>query len=149
ASKKAPEAKAPPSPAAEEPAEAPPEPAEPAPAPEPPPVTDFDASAEVIELHVRDLNAIYESDKATAGAKLTGKTVRATGNVDRVVVNSGLDIFYVLLTSSEPKSWNVRCVFNAEHGNDLKRLVKGREATVQGTYGGYTRNILLKDCILV
>ena len=117
----------------------------PAPVPEP----EIDTTAEEIEINVKDLNAIYQTDKASAGAKLADKTLRVTGIVDRAVVNSGLDIYYVLLTSNEPKSWNVRCTFDAEHGTELRGLVKGHTVTVQGKYSGYERNILLKDCFLV
>ncbi|MFC1918063.1 hypothetical protein ACFLXH_05380, partial [Chloroflexota bacterium] len=119
------------------------------PAPEPATLPEIDASAEVIELNVQDLSALYQNDKAGTGTKLTNKTVRVTGIVERAVANSGLDIYYVLLTSSGSKSWNVRCTFNAGNSSDLRGLVRGRPATIQGQYAGYERNILLKECFLV
>ena len=123
----------------------------PAPAPEAAPisVSEIDTTAEVIEINIKDLNAIYQTDKAAAGAKLTDKTLRVTGIVDRAVANSGLDIYYVLLTSNDPRSWNVRCTFAEESSSDLRKLVRGHVVTVQGKYAGYERNILLQDCFLV
>jgi len=114
-----------------------------------PPVIVPDFSADIVEVNAAGLSAVFHGNKAEATEKLAGKTVRATGTVDRIVVNGALNIYYVLLTSGDPQGWNVRATFNEQNGLDLKQLVKGYTVTLQGKYSGYERNILLKDCFIV
>ena len=78
------------------------------------------------------------------------KVLQVTGTVDKVFAKDQLDIFYILLGGAgKPVTWQVRCTFSREHGSRLSRLTDGQTATVQGTYIGYERNIILKDCSLV
>ena len=133
---------------------------EPAPAPAPAPVTTpapepapFDSLATtesgMIEATVEELDAAYKADKLAAHAKLNGKTLRVTGMVDKVVLREHIDILYVMLTGANKReAWNVRCTFNKSDGSSLRRLPDGEMVKIQGIYGGYERNILLKDCIL-
>jgi len=155
----APETEPAPAPAPEPAPELAPE-TEPAPAPAPAPVTTpapepapFDSLATtesgMIEATVEELDAAYKADKLAAHAKLNGKTLRVTGMVDKVVLREHIDILYVMLTGANKReAWNVRCTFNKSDGSSLRRLPDGEMVKIQGIYGGYERNILLKDCIL-
>lgn len=120
-----------------------------APTPAAAPDLEPEATTGVINATVEELNAAFNSDKAGANAKLMDKTLRITGTVDKVFVRDNLDIFYIILAGAGgPSSWQIRCTFNREHSAHLSRLTAGQNATVQGTYTGYERNIILKECSL-
>ena len=126
------------------------------PEPEPEPMPEIELAPESeptpteIEVTVEELHSAYEADKVAADAKFTNKILKATGVVDRIVVEDIHDIYYIILTSAEKKEeWNVRCTFDKEHGAKLNRLTAGQTAMVQGKYDGYRINILMRDCVLV
>ncbi|MBU2534720.1 MAG: hypothetical protein ABIK32_00900 [Chloroflexota bacterium] len=153
------EAETEPAPAPDSEAEPAPEPVteiepevEPAPATEPVAATALepDASTGTIITTVEELNAAFNSDKTGTNNKLLNKILQVTGTVDKIFAKDHLDIFYILLGGAGGRvTRQVRCTFSREHGTYLSRLTDGQTATVQGTYVGYERNIILKDCSLV
>lgn len=123
----------------------------PAPVPEPVPVPDLnpDPATGVITVTVDQLNAAYQADKMATHDKLTDKTLRVTGTVDKIIVKEQLDIQYLLLAGAA--GWgglNVRCTFAQKYAVQLSRLTPGQTVPIQGKYAGYERNIILKDCLL-
>jgi hypothetical protein len=123
---------------------------EPTPVPEPELVLEPEPTSGAIAATVKQLNSVYNADKAATNAKLTNKTLKVTGVVDKIVVREHLDIQYILLTSAgKQEAWNVRCTFDKKHGAQLKQLTAGETVTVQGKYDGYERNIIMRDCALV
>lgn len=119
-------------------------PSEPAPALEPHP------DSGIIETSVAQLNAAYRQDKAGTNARLKDSILLVTGVVDKIVLREHLGIQYLLLSSgSNQERFNVRCTFDSQQGAALRRLTEGESVTVKGSYGGYERNIMLKDCALV
>jgi len=149
----APETEPPPEaePAKESAAEAEPEAAAvPAQEPVAAPTLEPDPATGTINATVEELNAAFNSDKAGTNTKLLNKLLKVTGPVHKIFAKDNLDIFYIILTSAgRPSTWQVRCTFSREHGAYLSRLTEGQEQTVQGTYVGYERNIILKECSLV
>ena len=117
---------------------------EPVPVPGPEPET----SSTAIEVTVEELNLAYQEDKVAANAKFTNRILRVTGSVDKVVVRDYLDIAYVLLAGAVTLKWNVRCTFEKQYSSQLNRLTQGQVVTVQGEYGGYERNIIMKNCVV-
>ena len=114
------------------------------------PTLEPDPATGTINATVEELNAAFNSDKAGTNTKLLNKLLKVTGPVQKIFAKDNLDIFYIILTSAgRPSTWQVRCTFSREHGAYLSRLTEGQEQTVQGTYVGYERNIILKECILV
>ena len=114
------------------------------------PTLEADPATGTIKATIAGLNAAFNSDKAVTNNKLMTKPLQVTGNVDKVFTRDNLDIFYILLAEAgKPSSWQVCCTFDREHSAPLSRLTEGQAATVQGTYVGYERNIILKDCSLI
>ncbi len=139
-----------PEPAPEPVAEAEPEiEAVPAPPPGAVPVLEPDPATGTINATVEELNTAFSSDKAGTNNKLINKLLKVTGTVDKIFARDHLDIFYILLATGRPATWQVRCTFSRENGARLSRLTEGQAGTVQGTYVGYERNIILKDCSMV
>ncbi len=125
---------------------------EPTPAPTPIAAPDLEpeVTTGIVNVTAEELNAAFNADKAGANAKLMDKALKVTGTIDKVFVRDNLDIFYIILAGAGgPSTWQIRCTFNREHGAYLSRLTEGQKATVQGTYTGYERNIILKECSLV
>jgi len=121
----------------------------PAPQPAAVPALEPDPATGTISATAEELNAAFNSDKAGTNARLTNKLLKVTGTVDKIFAKDHLDIFYILLASArKPANWQVRCTFSHEHGMYLSHLTEGQSAMVQGTYAGYERNIILKDCSL-
>jgi hypothetical protein len=108
-----------------------------------------DTDTGIFKATVEELNANFNSDKSGTNNKLLDKVLQITGTVEKVVARDHLDIFYIILGARGPSTWQVRCTFSREHGASLSRLDDGQTVTVQGTYVGYERNIILKECSLV
>jgi hypothetical protein len=109
-----------------------------------------DPATGAISATVEGLNASFNSDKVGTNNKLLNKVLQVTGTVEKVFAKDHLDIFYIILAGAGgPSTRRVRCTFSREHGTYLSRLTDGQTATVQGTYVGYERNIILKECGLV
>ena len=122
----------------------------PASAPVAVPALEPDSATGTIDVTVEELNATLSADKPGANAKLMDKVLKVTGTVAKVFTRDNLDIYYIILAGAGgPSTWQVRCTFSREHSAYLSRLTEGQEATVQGTYAGYERNIILKECSLV
>jgi len=137
-------------PAKEPVAEAVPEAAVPPQAPVAAPALETDPATGTINVTVEELDAAFNSNKAGTNAKLVDKLLRVSGPVQKIFAKDNLDIFYIILASAgKASNWQVRCTFSREHGAYLSRLTEGQEQTVQGTYVGYERNIILKECSLV
>ncbi len=114
------------------------------------PTLEPDPATGTINATAEELNAAFNSDKAGTNAKLLNKLLKVTGPVQKIFAKDNLGIFYIILAGAgRPSTWQVRCTFSSEHGAHLSRLTEGQEQTVQGTYVGYERNIILKECILV
>ena len=114
------------------------------------PTLEPDPATGTINATVEELNAAFNSDKAGTNAKLLNKLLQVTGPVHKIFAKDNLDIFYIILAGAgRASTWQVRCTFSREHGAYLSRLTEGQEQTVQGTYAGYERNIILKECNLV
>lgn len=128
--------------------EPPPE-AEPAKEPVAAPTLEPDPATGTINATVEELSAAFNSDKAGTNAKLLNKSLKVTGPVHKIFAKENLDIFYIILAiAGRASTWQVRCTFSREQGVHLSRLTEGQEQTVQGTYAGYERNIILKECSL-
>jgi len=125
-----------------------------APRPAPPPAAvpslEPDPATGAISATAEELNAAFNADKSGTNNKLINKLLKVTGNVDKIFAKDHLDIFYIILAGArKPANWQVRCTFSREQGMYLSRLTEGQAATVQGTYTGYERNVILKDCTLL
>jgi hypothetical protein len=123
---------------------------EPQPEPEPEPSIKPEDITDDMELMTEEINLLFRKDKERADNGLTGKTIIIRGVVDKVFVRDHLDIRYIMLTNAKKNmNWNLRCTFNKEESSKLGRLQEGQEALVRGTYDGYSKNIIFKDCALV
>jgi hypothetical protein len=127
------------------------------PVPEPPPETvpapvvmpDLDAITDGAALTVDELDALYKENRLAAHARLTNKTIRIKGFVEKVFIRDHIDVRYIVLTGARKKVvWPVRCTFNKENISPMSRLAVGQEVTLLGKYDSYGKNIIFKDCIL-
>lgn len=101
-------------------------------------------------LNVDKLYAEFEADRASAEAKYKDQLIIASGLVYRTVINDNLEIAYLILSSaSRFGDKQLSCTFEVEQAGELKNLTEGEPVTVQGKFGGYGANILLRDCELV
>jgi hypothetical protein len=122
----------------------------PAPPPAAVPSLEPDPATGAISATAEELNVAFNADKAGTNARLMNKLLKVTGNVDKIFAKDHLDIFYIILAGTrKPANWQVRCTFSREQGMYLSHLTEGQSATVQGTYAGYERNIILKDCTIL
>jgi hypothetical protein len=128
---------------------------EPEPAPEPEPVPEPEPSLKPedvkngMTLTADDIDQLFRRDKDAANDALTSKSISIRGVVDKVFVREHLDIRYIMMTNTgRNMSWNLRCTFSKEEASKLGRLQEGQEAVVQGSYDGYSKNIIFKDCAL-
>jgi hypothetical protein len=122
----------------------------PAPQPVAVPSLEPDPTTGIISATAEELNAAFDADKAGTNNRLANKLLKVTGTVDKIFAKDNLDIFYIILAGAgKPANWQIRCTFSREQGMYLSRLTEGQSAIVQGTYAGYERNIILKDCTLL
>jgi tRNA_anti-like len=151
APKPEPEAELPPAPKPEPVPQLPPRPVHaPEPEPEPVAVIPLDSIKEGMEITVDQLNALFKADKSNANARFKDKVIIIKGLVEKVFVREHLEIRYIVMTGSRKKEiWSVRCSFEKEGANGLNRLTEGQETAVRGTYDGYGKNIIFKNCSLV
>jgi hypothetical protein len=148
----APEAVSPPQPEATtgpETASGPPPPPAPAAKPAAIPTLEADPATGLITATVDELSAAFAADRAATNARLTDTTLKLTGIVEKVFIRDHLNIRYALLTGTSPAASSARCSFDQKHGSQLSGLTAGDQATIQGKYSGYERNIILTDCTLV
>ena len=125
------------------------------PAPEPQPVQEQVPEAAVPlsvpnTVTVEELDAAYQANGIAADAGNQGKVLTVSGVVDKVVVNDSHEIYYCILAGAERKVvWNIRCTFDRRNGAELKKISGKQRVAVQGKYSGYSKNIILKDCVLL
>jgi hypothetical protein len=150
----APELKAPPEPEKKavpdepEPKKTPELAPEPEPEPELPPELEITKSG--ADTTVDALNHYYQTDKAATHARLKDQTIKVSGLLEKVFVRDHLDIRYLVLTGEKKSGpWSVRCSFGKESVSEMNRLSEGQTVKVQGTYDGYGKNIIIKDCNLI
>jgi hypothetical protein len=102
-----------------------------------------------MNLTVDQMDALFNADRTGANSRLTGKTLLITGSVAKVFIRDHIDVRYILLSGSSSKvTWTVRCVFGPEELPRMSRLNEGEMVTMRGKYDGYSKNIILKDCVL-
>jgi hypothetical protein len=119
--------------------------------PEPEPVAppNLDAISAGVKISVDQLNVLFQSDSAGTNAKLRDKVLTISGIVEKVFVRDHLDIRYIMMTGTrKPTIWKFRCSFGKESVPQISRLAEGQPVVVQGKYDGYSKNVILKDCIL-
>jgi hypothetical protein len=132
-------------------AEPEPEP-QPEPEPEPEPVAQAPAPSlgdikNGMTLTVDDLNALFAGDQMGAHNKLTGLTVNVQGRVAKVFVRDHIDVRYLLLETLRGRgAWSVRCEFEKAGATKLSRVEDGQTVQVRGTYDGFSKNIIFKEC---
>jgi len=148
-----PEAEAEPEPAPEpEPVPVPELEPTPTPEPEPEPVAQapsvsLDDIKEGVTLTVDDLNALFGADQMGAHGRLTGLTVNLRGRVSKVFVRDHIDVRYMLLEALRGKgAWTVRCEFEKAGATKLSHIENGQDVQVRGTYDGFSKNIIFKNC---
>jgi ribosomal protein L37E len=121
----------------------------PEPAPAPIALPDLNAITDGAALTVDELDALYKDNRLAAHAKLTNKTIRIKGFVEKVFIRDHIDVRYVVLTGVHKKVvWPVRCTFNKENISPMSRLTAGQEVTLLGKYDSYGKNIIFKECVL-
>ena len=137
-----------PEPESEPESEPEPEP-EPEKQPEPSSAIGLDDIQEGMTITVDDIDALFRADKTGANTRLADKTLLVKGNVSKIFIRDHIDVRYVLLTGSSKKMlWSVRCVFGPSELSQMSRLSEGETVTMRGKYDGYSKNIILKDCVL-
>jgi len=100
-------------------------------------------------LTVDEIDALFRADKTGVNSRLANKTLLVKGIVSKVFIRDHIDVRYILLTGSTPKiPWSVRCVFGPKELPQMSRLSEGETVTMRGQYDGYSKNIILKDCVL-
>jgi hypothetical protein len=146
-----PEAELPPAPEPEPVPQLPPRPVHaPEPEPEPVAVIPLDSIKEGMEITVDQLNALFKADKSGANSRFKEKVVIVKGLVEKVFIREHLEIRYIVMTGARKKDlWSVRCSFEKEGAAGLNRLNEGQETAVRGTYDGFSKNIIFKNCSLV
>jgi hypothetical protein len=125
---------------------------EPVAAPERPaaPAARLEDIREGMTLTVDELDALFRADTTGVNSRLANKTLLVKGTVSKIFIRDHIDVRYILLIGSSSKMlWSVRCVFGAKELPQMSRLSEGETATMRGQYDGFSKNIILKDCVLV
>lgn len=102
-----------------------------------------------IEVTVKELASIYETDEDTADARFGNKTLKLTGLVYRTEVKDTFDIRYIILSDENNLLQNVRCMFDKAQEDDLNKLTTGQIVTVQGKFDGTMVQLRMIHCVLV
>jgi len=125
--------------------------AEPAPEAVTEPVEEAVAEAgAVIAITAEGLLAAYEKEGLAADKRFTNKVLKLTGIIAKVVINEINNRYEIALSGGvEHELGDIQCTFGQSHVPELKQLETGQTVTVQGQYGGFVTNILIKDCSLV
>jgi hypothetical protein len=104
----------------------------------------------IINITIKELSEACEADSEAAEARFTGSILQITAEVGRIPeVESSENPCIILISSEEPTSMNVLCIFDKRHGEEINRLSEGQLVTVQGRYDGCVMNILVNDCVLI
>ncbi len=103
-----------------------------------------------MEIAAEQIDALFKTEQEAANSAFTDKTFIIQGIVEKIFIREHLDIRYILLTGiMQGMTWSLRCTFERENGKALSGLQEGQAVKVQGTYDGYGKNIIFKDCVLV
>jgi cell division septation protein DedD len=112
--------------------------------------TQEDSGATSMEFTVEEIYSLCRMDKERAATLFKDRILKVTGIVASVVVDDDNDVYYVSLSSSpREEEYKVNCMFDKKNSSQLNQLTEGQTATVEGKYGDYELNILIKDCVLV
>jgi len=115
---------------------------EPEPEPEP--------EAKAMVLTVDEIFKAYTEDEAAADQKFVKKLLEVTGRVTMIDVKDILDTHYIRISGDEEDNTrSVKCMFEKKHAPLLKKLQKGRQVTVRGTFDGSLIAIRMVNCSLV
>jgi hypothetical protein len=108
-------------------------------------------AVDVLELSIDEFSSAFSEDSAAAHEKFANAIIRLTGKVGKVVTNEINNNYFVNITVDKKDMIlrDVRCKFDKQHATELKELIKGEIARVQGEYNGYVIDISMKNCILV
>jgi hypothetical protein len=108
------------------------------------------SGATSMEFTVEEIYSLCRMDKERAATLFKDRILKVTGIVASVVVDDDNDVYYVSLSSSpREEEYKVNCMFDKKNSSQLNQLTEGQTATVEGKYGDYELNILIKDCVLV
>ncbi|HEY77717.1 MAG TPA: hypothetical protein G4O09_01220, partial [Dehalococcoidia bacterium] len=109
-----------------------------------------DFGATNMEFTVEEIYSLCRMDKEKAATLFKNKILTVTGIVANVVVDDDNDVYYVSLSSGPGgEEYKVNCVFDKKNSSELNQLKEGQTVTVEGKYGDYELNILIKDCVVI
>jgi hypothetical protein len=102
------------------------------------------------EVSVGELCAAFLDCGMEAHEEFQNRSFRLTGIADTIIIKDIVGRYQLALADPEPHPLgNVFCTFEKKDAPLLARVEVGREVTVDGTYFGFTSNIILTGCSLV
>ncbi len=102
------------------------------------------------EVTVRELCAEFLDCGMEAHEEFRGRSFRLTGVADTIIIKDIVGRYQLALTDSKPHPLgDVFCTFGKTDAPLLARVEVGRQVTVDGTYFGFTSNIILTGCSMV
>jgi len=117
---------------------------------EPEPESEPEPEAPAIVLTVDEIFKAYSKDESAADEKFVKKLLEVTGKVTMIDVKEILDTHYIRISGDEEDNTkSVKCMFDKKHAALLKKLQKGQEVTVRGTFDGSLIAIRMVNCSLV
>jgi len=111
-----------------------------------------DRRARTVAVAAGDLLQEFQTDRAAADRKYTGKYLEITGVAERSGRGRYDAPFVILHGDDENAKLKIECFFDVVEPKDdarIKRLSKGQTITVRGEYDGQVSNVQLRDCVLV
>jgi hypothetical protein len=111
-----------------------------------------DRRARTVVVAAVDLLQEFETDRAAADEKYTGKYLEISGVVERSGRGRYDRPFVILSGADETATLKIECFFELAEKKDevrIKRLGKGQSITVRGEYDGQISNVQLRECVLV
>jgi hypothetical protein len=101
-------------------------------------------------LTVDELDALFQTKRVEANAKLKDKSVIIKGFIEKVFIRDHIDVRYLMLTGVQKKlHWPVRCAFGKEIVSQVNHLSEGQPIVIRGKYDSYGKNIIFKDCTVM
>ena len=114
------------------------------------PVADEPEVAPRAEVTAGGLCTAFLDCGMEAHEEFRDRSFRLTGIADAVIIKDIVGRYQLALRDSEPHPLgNVFCTFEKKDVPLLARVEVGRQVTVDGTYFGFTSNIVLTDCSMV
>ncbi len=103
-----------------------------------------------IDITIDDLLADYTADYISATNKYVNKRLRLSGYAAAIDVKEVLAIHYIRLTDASLNAMkSVQCMFDKKYADDLRKLEKGQQVTIQGKYTGSLIAMRMTDCIII